>query len=129
MIRTELVGLGLAVSLIVVVVAIATSDISSLSNPDYLGAVPGTLSGALRNSTYIATAYVRLHGFPKSLGNIIKMTDWLTILREYELIVAGVLLLLIFILTRRDRRRELIDAIRPAPASGSASCSTLPVLG
>ena len=35
MIRTELVGLGLAVSLIVVVVAIATSDISSLSNPDY----------------------------------------------------------------------------------------------
>ena len=34
MIRTELVGLGLAVSLIIVVVAIAISDISSLSNPD-----------------------------------------------------------------------------------------------
>ena len=58
MIRTELVGLGLAVSLIVVVVAIATSDISSLSDPDYLGAVPGTLSQLIRNGAYEVTEYV-----------------------------------------------------------------------
>ena len=76
----ELASIALVVLAVIIVAVIATSDISSLIvDPDYLGAVPGTLSGALRNSTYIATAYVRLHGFPKSLGNIIKTTDWLTI--------------------------------------------------
>ena len=95
----ELASIALVVLAVIIVAVIATSDISSLIvDPDYLGAVPGTLSGALRNSTYIATAYVRLHGIPTSLGNCIETTDWLTILREYELIVAGVLLLLIFFL-------------------------------
>ena len=73
MIRTELVGLGLAVSLIVVVVAIATSDISSLVNPDYLGAVPGTLSQLIRNGAYEVTEYVRLH-----------KATWIALAKKYE---------------------------------------------
>ncbi len=63
MIRTELVRIGLAVCLSIIVVVIATSDISSLVNPDYLGAVPGTLSQLIRNGAHEVTEYVRLHNF------------------------------------------------------------------
>ena len=47
-----------------------TSEISSvLNDPGYLGANPGTLSKAIWNSTYRATAYANFHGFTKVKEN------------------------------------------------------------
>ena len=95
--KTGIASIALVVLVFIFVAMIATSDISSLINdPDYLGAVPGTLSRAIRNSTFKATAYVRLHGFPESLrqGYHFGKANGLTLLRQYELIVASALLLL-----------------------------------
>ena len=98
MIRTELVGLGLAVSLIIVVVVIATSDISSLYNPDYLGAVPGTLSQLIRNGAFKVTEYVQLH-----------KATWIALAKQYEWILAVIIILVALWYRRRRTRRTMAE--------------------
>ena len=119
--KKELASIVLVVLAFIFVAVIATSDIPSLiSDPDYLGAIPGTLCSAIRNSTDKATAYVRLHGFPRSLKDILQLggTNWLTLLRQYESVVASVLPFLFFILSRRDRRRAMAaDALETVTQS------------
>jgi len=94
--KRELTRIALVVGLSIFVVVIATSDISSLYNPDYLGAVPGTLSRFIRSGADKATAYVRLHGLPEGLrtGHIGNKATWIAFVQQHEASVAAVALLL-----------------------------------
>ena len=95
--KKGLASIALVVLAFTFVAVYSISDISLVFNdPDYLGAVPGTLSTVLRDGTRRAAAYCDL----KFL---------ISILRQYEYFVAIALILSFFLLSLRDRRGAMAD--------------------